>query len=319
MVTAPPVAPRAFTKDKAGAEGSSTHSKWLFPVALFLAIALIGMGLWRSSTQKSVVAESMQVVAAGKDIHPGVRIGFTSLHYMNIPRKYYSEHMYQSYEQLAGQVSQTFIPMGEPIVKGYLFPPGQEIALSLAADERAICLNLSDDALVDHAISPGDRVDVLATISSNGKKYTKTLCQSVRVLMCTPKEALSTGRTGEQERNKVTLAVAASDGERIALAAETGKVRLVLRNRLRCQSSDYLPGADQNDLMPASARKEGALAVQSSRPATPRVLPPPPPLLPVPAGAALPAPGEPLKTDPVGWVVEMFAGNHRDRYEVPQR
>ncbi|MBX9689815.1 MAG: hypothetical protein K2X27_24105, partial [Candidatus Obscuribacterales bacterium] len=48
--------------------------------------------------------EQVRVVAAGKDISPGSRLSFSSLHYLNLPRAYADKSMFYSYEQLKGKL-----------------------------------------------------------------------------------------------------------------------------------------------------------------------------------------------------------------------
>lgn len=269
-------------------------------------------------------AESIQVVAAGQDIYPGCKIDFSSLHYMTIPKRYFSPLMLDSYEKLVGRTAREYIKKGNPILKSDILTLST-LAFSLPKDKRAITLKLESEAQVDHALRAGDKVDVLVTSSvqagkKNNKKYTKTVCQNVLVLLATPREMLFAKSAKLSEANRVTLAATPSDCEKLSQAAETGKLRLVLRSPADT-SSDYLPGSDEKDLIPhfalkemaeEEAREQAKSAVPTTNQTLPSFLPPPPPLT-----NDMPKTEEPIAAaNPVQWVVEMFSGSKRESYAI---
>lgn len=310
----PDVAP-ILTRERIVSAGVRPHRSLngLTLSIIVVMVVLVALGVWRGA-QKSVVAEEkVRVVAAGKDIQAGCRLGFTSLHYVDIPRRYFQPDMVKSHELVVGRVVKSFIATGEPILSSWLFPGGTGLSLNLETQERAITLTLSEDALVDHSICPGDRVDVLVTLTSCGKKYTKTICQAVTVLMSCPKEALMSSKMRTGVHNRITLAVLPEQAEKLTEASETGKLRLVLRNRL---SSTYsvLTGSDEEDLLPNSA-----LAVEHRELRLPplSVVTAPPPTMAVPSVEPHQM-LEPL-TKPLQWVVEVFTGSHKETYAFPQK
>jgi len=292
------------------------YSNPLFVLLFVSIVLLLGAGLVRTFFKPTQVKDTIKVVAAGKDVPAGCRLGFTSLHYLEIPRRYLTPDMASSFEQIAGRVTRTFIPTGEPIVTNMLLPGKNGLSLALNTDQRAITLKLDDEALVDRSLCPGDSVDVLVTASSkDGKKYTKTLCQQVLVLLSVPKEAFLSQALRTSDQNRVTLAVSPEQAEQLTEGSEAGKLRLVLRNRV---SSDKvnLPGVDERDLLPSQA----LIAPEPSKPvvlapAQAAFLPPPPP----PMGqdrifkeATLPA------KNPLQWVVDVFKGSRKETYAFAQ-
>jgi len=320
-LTAPDVVPvlsreRGFSQAKLTRKGSSPNPIVLFAIAV--VVLLVVAGMWRASQNNSGVEKTITIVAAGKDLPAGTRIGFTSVHFMQIPKRYYSPSMALSPVNFIGRMTKTYIPMGEPIQDTMLFKDAGGLAATLENDERAITLQLSDDSQVGHYITQGDRVDVLVVSSKGDKKYTKTICQNIDVLMCVPKDqTLSKG--GRSEQNSVTLALGSHQAEVVSEAAEVGKIRLVLRNHLgRIQK--HLFGADPADLLPSSAFTEThAVTTPATTPVlpTPDLIPPPP--LPAVSNTnimgALPQPVQ----QPLQWFVEVISGSKKETYAFPQK
>lgn len=312
---APDVAP-LFTKDRTSTFMPPTKKR-SNPIALVLMVVillLIGTGVVRNLTAPRAVAETVRVVGAAVDIAPGTRLNFHSLHYVELPKQYVTPDLMMKSSEAFGRVSKVFIARGEPIPSTDLFLPNQTLSSMVETHERAVSLKLSDDSLVDHNLYPGDVVDVLVTSTKDSKKYTKTVCQQVRVLLCVTKDALMSTQMRSDDRDKVTLAVSPEQAEMLAQAQETGKVRLALRNHLATRQP-RLAGISENDLLPAKAflddvaKKVKAVATLPFLPA-----PPPPVFSSEPQFAPPPLPVK----DPLKWVVEVFSGSKKEVHEFDQ-
>lgn len=114
------------------------------------------------------------------------------------------------------------------------------------------------------------------------------------------------------------LSASPEDAERLTEALESGRLRLVLRNRANIRQSG-LTGASEKDILPADALKA---VVPSMSPPPVRsswrdpeavFAPPPPPAPPVPVSEAVTTP------DPVKWIVEVVSGSKKESCEVPSR
>jgi Flp pilus assembly protein CpaB len=308
--TAPTVAPvLAWDKNQAQIKPPQRKkSNPLMTVAVVAILLLAASGIWRSMHQ-APAGKFVKVVTAGRDLPAGSRLGFMKLKFLDVPKELTTEDMITSLSDVNDRVTRTFVPAGEPILFPDLFPGHDGLAVSLENDERALTLQLTDDALVDHTILPDDRVDVLVVSSQNGKHYTKTICQSARVLMASSKEQLLARHVGTSSNNKITLALTPQLAEVVTEAAATGKVNLVLRNRL-ARSRQHLLGVEPKDLLPnkalaADAPKPPKLSVASV------LLPAPPPPMPEKVNAPLPP------MTPVEWLVDVFTGSKKDTYGVP--
>jgi pilus assembly protein CpaB len=314
-----PQAPNAapvFNWEKANSQLKSPRKKGN-PLIVFAVVAMVVLaasGVWRAM-HAPAPGQWVQVVAAARDLPAGSRLGFTQVKYMQVPKKFFAKDMVVSLNDVTGRTTRSFIAQGEPVTTEVLFSGHAGVSGSLETHERAITLQLPDDALVDHSIVPDDLVDILVVTNKDGKKYTKTICQSARVLMTAPREQAMDRRTSGSS-NKITLAVTPELAESVTEAVETGKVRLVLRSRLS-RTEPALQGSDQDDLLPASAfvaQRNALEQQQSAKPSPLAMVPMPPP----PAIAAAPEPdvsNEPK--NPLQWIVEVISGNKKESYGVP--
>ncbi len=296
-----------------GKSGNSTNML----VGVLLAI-LIVVGLVRMLTAKPPADETprIKVVAAARDILPGVRVGFADVRYVDLPMDYATKTMFQRSNQVVGRVSTMFVPARNPILNSYLHPENKTLSHSLENHERALTIKLSEEGLVDHQLYPGDRVDVLVTSNKNSKKYTKTIAKNVKVLMATTRDMLQSNGRNSRSQNRVTLAVLPDQAELITHAEQVGTPKLILRNRL-ATNIPTVQGASEDDLLPESAamdfpRNNNQLGNLNPPPMAEPIaalpdLPPAPPDF----NQVLP---QAVKNS-VGWVVEVFTGSKKDTYE----
>jgi Flp pilus assembly protein CpaB len=295
----------AWDKTQAPTKVAPQKRNPLLPVAAVAIVLLAASGMWRIFHHPANT-ETVKVIVAGKDLPAGLRLGFTNLRFLDVPRQFVTSDMVTSLNDLSGRLTRGFIPVGEPVKLAMLLPKQEGLSFNLENHERAITLELDDGALVGHSILPDDRVDVLVVTSKDSKKYTKTICQNVRVLMSTSREQTLARHSNTNANSEITLAVTPDSGEAVTEAMEVGKIRLLLRNRLsRVQA--HLTGSTLADLLPASA--------------TNVILPNPPTLpdLPPPKPVAQPPQQDLQPANPLQWMVEVFTGNHKESYGVPER
>jgi Flp pilus assembly protein CpaB len=264
----------------------------------------------------------LKIVTVKRDTAAGVRLGFMSLQFLDIPKELATADMITSLSDVDNHITKAFIPAGEPLRKNMFFRGERGLSQSLEPDERAITLKLDDDYLVDHQIVPDDLVDVLVVSSKDNEKYTKTICQAARVVMCTSKEQTLARHLGGNA-NKITLAVNPILAESISEAAEVGKIRLALRNPLSVRK-EALDGAEEKSILPSSAfqkeKEASAQAIQSQnreRQMTLLTLPPPPAFASVPVTETAPAAAAAPVT-PLDWMVQVFSGNKKETVSVPR-
>lgn len=320
MPTAAPDVTPFLSRNRVAPPPQQKGSNPITVILLLAAVVMVIAGLARAMT-KPPEKQVVRVVGAASDLAPGCRLNFTTLHYIEIPKQYWSPEMMTSSSEAVGRITSLYIPTGEPILTSSLLKGKDTLSLNFETHERAITLRLDDDALLDHNVYPGDLVDVVVTTSKDGKKYTRTLAQAARVLMCVTKEATLSTRMRTSDNNKITIAVLPEQTELLSEATEAGKVRLVLRNRLS-RIKQHLEGVGEDELLPAKALVA----------AVPRLQAVPPPQqsavqLPLPKPSLLSRAGEPYLAKigrdlqdackPLEWVVEVISGNKKEHYAFP--
>lgn len=320
-----PERPQLFTTDRQKATSGQPRKQSNATAIIFgsLVVLLLVVGIARMAMSKPDPAamNRTRVVAAARDILPGTTVGFGDVRYMDIPNDYLGEGMFAKTNLVVGRISKVYIPERNPLASDMLYESGKTMAHELETHERAVTVKLNEAALVDHQLVPGDKVDVLVTAVKDGKRYTKTICQNVKVLMSSTRAMVSSqlaSRAGDLSK-RITLALTPDQAEIVTHAEQSGHIKLALRSRLSVVES-RLPGVSEMDLLPEKAMSpqfgSGSLPNNSSNiPAPPPEpsgflpdLPAPPPI-----ESALP----PVVKDSVKWVVEMFSGSKKELYEVP--
>lgn len=297
-------------KVNAPPSGPRRNAGEIFVIVAILVLAIIGVS--RVLLAKPPDKGTVTVVGAAADLAPGSKIYFNSLHYIEVPQRYLTNSMFTSSEQVVGRILRNYAPQGEPITADDLFRAKNSISNNLETHERAITLRLDPDALVDNDLAPDDMVDIIATTAKDGKHFSKTICQNARVVLAMSRQSLESRTLRSGDGHRVTLAVGPEEAELISHAAETAKVRLVLRSRLSRRASP-LPGVEDDDLLP---HKAFIKAFTSLAPVSPPSFSIPLDKLPeAPLQATPPAP----LPEPVKWVVEMFSGSRKELYAIPSQ
>jgi pilus assembly protein CpaB len=166
---------------------------------------------------------------------------------------------------------------------------------------RAVSIRVDDVVAVAGFVGPGTRVDVLLTGSpttKNDTALTKTILQNVQVLAAGQKiQPDSQGRA--EKVNVVTLLCTGQDAAKVTLAANEGRIQLILRNPTDTQSPER-----------AASVGKSALYGETVQPVTrvvhvPVKAPAPPPVV----VAAPPPPPPPDKPAPPPSIVLIRSGN----------
>ena len=138
-------------------------------------------------------------------------------------------------EQLVGRVTATSILPGDLLTENKLAPKGAVpgITALLSPNQRAMTVKVDEASGVAGFLTPGNRVDVVVVVDKgeyDKDPIAKLLFQNLKVL-----------GTGQKLENlpgdkpqivpTVTLEVTPEQGERLALAAQEGRISLVLRGQ----------------------------------------------------------------------------------------
>ncbi len=147
-------------------------------------------------------------------------------------------------EDFIGAVVRTAISDGEPITEGRIVRPGDRgfLAAVLTPGNRAITVPVTVSSGIAGFVFPGDRVDLLLTMTlqdDSGKHQrhaSETLLTDLRVLAVDQ-------RADDQNKQVVvektaTLEVTPKQAETVAVAADLGNLSLSLRSLARADGSE---------------------------------------------------------------------------------
>jgi len=158
---------------------------------------------------------------------------------------------FNNLEQVVGRVTATSIMLGELVTENKLAPKGAVpgITALLSPNQRAMTVKVDEASGVAGFLTPGNRVDVVVVVDKgeyNKDPLAKLLFQNLKVLGTGQKLE---NRPGDKPQivPTVTLEVTPEQGERLALAAQEGRISLVVRGQGDQQLVETL-GADASRL-----------------------------------------------------------------------
>ena len=171
---------------------------------------------------------------------------------------------------------------GEPIFESRLAPTtaqGGGVGAIITPKKRAMAVKVDKVVGVSGFVFPGNRVDVLVTLSETGKvpaPITKIVLENVLVRAV----GSEIEKSGRQEKpapaDVITLEVTPEEGEKLALAATEGKLQLALRNFTDLAEvttrGTTIPTLLASYSLPVSERTAGR-KVRAARPAAPPAKP----------------------------------------------
>jgi len=272
---------------------------------LSMLCAAFGMFLIYSYTQEKSAelqkkyGTNKTVLVAARDILEMSSIDETMLAQEERPVDFIQPGAVESPDDVVGLVAATPIKKGEQIILTKLLNPGAStgLAMQVAPDKRAVTIPVDDVRGVSKLIRPGDRVDLITSISySNGKddqREVKTVLQDVLVLATgvnvtnnIPRalqlegfngKASFRNLNGDTSFSTVTLEVSPQEAQNIIyiMSVAPGSIFLSLRNgndrttpRLATSTIDTVLGAEsaktlQRKLAQAQAEAAAANAAAS--------------------------------------------------------
>ena len=264
--------------------GDKQKPLFLFGLAIVIALVIstLTYGWFKQIAQSQNQArETQPVVVAAVDLTWGTSLTGDMVKVVpylkeSLPGGYYSD--------VSGVNGRTIIypvKAGEPIFESKLAPTTVSmggVAALVSPKKSAMGVKVDKVVGVSGFIHPGNRVDVLVTLSKNERAnspMTKIVLENILVLAT----GTELEKTGKQEKpaqvDVITLEVTPEEGERLALAASEGKLQLALRNFTDTDSSQTrgstIPGLLAGQAAPQPAPKSGNKPVRVQKAPSPTV------------------------------------------------
>ncbi|PMH41245.1 Flp pilus assembly protein CpaB [Vibrio sp. 10N.286.49.B3] len=177
------------------------------------------------------VVEREPVIIAALEIPAGTVIEDRHLTTKLLEKEWRSDNQFTAEDELIGQVASNNIYPGEIILPFRLGVNGEgsTFATLIPEDKRAVTIRVNDVIGVAGFLLPGNRVDVLNTITKGkNSANTETVLKNIKVLAID-----QTARTKENKPlivRAVTLEVSPLEAEKLLSARSKGAIQLTLRN-----------------------------------------------------------------------------------------
>lgn len=197
------------------------------------------------------------VVVAKREIQLGEKITADHLAMAPIPNGSAPEGVFRKMDQVLGRVAITPMGLREPITSMKLAPEGTGGGLSAVIPEgyRAMTVKVDDVVGVSGFIMPGSFVDVVAIVvppSADGGErqdpVSKIVLQNIKVLASGAKIDSPEDQREPTKVKAVTLQVTPEQAEKLVLAANGGRLQLVMRS-YSDQEETQTRGANKNTLL----------------------------------------------------------------------
>ena len=214
--------------------------KTWFPLILAIVLGVVAAKAAHDWVLKNKVAAApagkfTKVVVAKADVPPGKALTADDLTLADMEAAVAPANAIKAPESIVGRVNETFMVKGQPVIEAMLAPQGAGSGLQALVPEgmRAITVEVNEFSGVAGLLTPGCKVDIVATLSAadaNGQ-VAKTIVQDVKVTAVGQRTAVvgdAPPPPNEMVRS-VTVLVKPDQAEAIELACATSRPRLVLR------------------------------------------------------------------------------------------
>jgi pilus assembly protein CpaB len=191
-----------------------------------------GLGMRADATE----IETLTVIVAAQDLPVGTKLGPEMLK----PAKYLPESVppnhYAEPAKLENRVLMAAVSANEPILESRLAPSDVTVGgvqAMITPGKRAVAVKGNEVMGLSGFVAPGNRVDILVTMRSNGKEdepTTKLVLESVPVLATGTVLEQSKDGSGTSPVDVYTLELTPEESELLALAANMGTLHFAMRN-----------------------------------------------------------------------------------------
>jgi len=204
-------------------------------IALITTVLIYNSIQKRAGVAKVPILETQPIAIATVDLNWGTVVIKEMVKMEPFLKNTLPAGAYTDMNSLAGRVVISSIRAKEPFLESRLAPQGVKtggVAAVISSKKRAVAVKVDKVIGVAGFVHPGNRVDVLVTISKGkaAESVTKIVLENVLVLAAGPEVQTVKGK--EQQAapvDVITLEVTPEEAEKLSLAATEGKLHLALR------------------------------------------------------------------------------------------
>src|SRR3954471_6677444 len=209
-------------------------------VLALTAGGVLALGTYNYVQRSPVQAASLptkQVVVAAADMDIGAEVRREDLRVIEWPANSVPANAISNPEEVVGRGLVMPVIENEPILPMKLASKeaGSGLPPVIPPGQRAVSVRVNEVIGVAGYVTPGTRVDVVATVSPSGNgadMTSKVILTNVQVLAAGTKIDRETDKNKPMPVSVVTMLVNPEEAERLTLASTEGKIQLALRNPL---------------------------------------------------------------------------------------
>jgi pilus assembly protein CpaB len=209
-------------------------------VAIVLAVvSAMALVVYANSADRRAISQQapVPVYVASQKIEQGESIEEAAgkIRVASIPRKALAENAVRALAQISGRVAAVDILPGEQLLVGRWVSREQvegENLLNVQPGFQAVSIQVDATRQVSGFITPGNRINIFATLTSQGGgKFSRLLLADIKVLAVGANAAAGRSRPAQGQGSSLsTITLEVKDGlvERVVFAAESGSLYLSL-------------------------------------------------------------------------------------------
>jgi pilus assembly protein CpaB len=263
------------------------------------------------------------VVVAKVEIQLGEKISAEKLMLAPIPNGSAPEKVFRKIEDVVDRVAITPIGVRETVTEARLAPEGVGGGLQAVIPEgyRAMTVKVDDVVGVSGFVMPGSYVDVVAVIvpiatqgAPSQGPISKIVLQHIKVLASGAKIDSPDNQREPNNAKAVTLQVTPEQAEKLSLAANEGKLTLVMRSYTDEEDSQT-KGVNKHSLLTGDSGADDP-APKTEKIEQPKVVKSRMPVAQKRVAVAMPKEDRP-PVQPVRNSVELIEGSKRREVEMP--
>jgi len=204
-------------------------------IALITTLLIYSSIQKRAGVAKAPILETQPIAMATVDLNWGTVVVKEMVKMEPFLKSSLPAGAYTDMNTLVGRVVISSIKAKEPFLESRLAPQSMKtggIAAVIGSKKRAVAVRVDKVIGVAGFVHPGNRVDVLVTMSKGKavEPVTKIVLENILVLAAGPEVQTAKGKEQQPATvDVITLEVTPEEAEQLALAATEGKLQLALR------------------------------------------------------------------------------------------
>ncbi len=200
--------------------------------AAYLAKHHITSEVAASRAEISAEYRTTRAVVAKRDIAAGVPVGNGDVAVREVPRTFLHASAVRpdQWPSVAGRALTEPVNAGEPILTAHLSRVvGAGFSARIRDGYRALTIPVDAESSISGMLAPGDRIDLLTTLSEASDSFTFPLLTNDAVVATGRRTNNRSMPEGVTSYRNVTISVKPSDAAKITHAMDVGRVTVALR------------------------------------------------------------------------------------------